>query len=331
VRQVLTVVMLMMVLGCEKFTEPCVEARIDHGNGTTTVCLDGKKELVCTYFRCDGISSHLVIENTDLESVNLGGMGLAGLQDLIINKNRALARVSLNGGAALRSLALWTNPALASFSWPEMWEVTDVVTIDDCPSLTMLSLPALTYGSVYVSGTALTSVSLPALTSVQSLELAWNPALGSISFPALTDVGNSLTFSANPTLTSVSLPALTDVGRILSVSANAALTDLNLPVLAKVGTHVPHSALFGFFITGNDALMRVNLPALTVVGDFLGIVDNTALASVNVAALTTVGGNLNIYSNTAYPQCAAEAIQAQLIAFAGTATISGNNSTATCP
>ena len=79
------------------------------------------------------------------------------------------------------------------------------------------------------------------------------------------------------------------------------------------------------------------MPALTRVGtsvewkNSLVIRDNTALTSLRLPALTTVVYYLGITGNTAYPQCAADAILAQLVNFTGAANISGNDTTATCP
>jgi len=99
-------------------------------------------------------------------------------------------------------------------------------------------------------------------------------------------------------LAEVSLPALTDAEDLVFVS-NSSLTSLSVPAL--------HSA-FNLDVERNSLLSTMAMPVLQAVSNWLSIIDNPA-----------------------YPQCRAEAILAQLTAVPANVTISGNDTTATCP
>jgi hypothetical protein len=120
-----------------------------------------------------------------------------------------------------------------------------------------------------------------------------------LSVPVLATVGG-LYVQFTTALTSLSLPALTSVSGILQVYDNAALTNVSLPALTSVS------------------------------GDFQ-VTENTALTSMSLPVLTTVGGVFRVENSFALPACQAQAVRDQLISFAETTTISGNDDAGTCP
>ena len=302
--------------------------------------------------------SVLISDNQALSSVSLPALTTAFV--LGIARNTALESVSLPALTGLVGGFIDGNPALTSLSFPSLvTTVRHTLSISDNAFLTSLNLSALTTGWVYVHGTALASLSLPALTSgglsisgtaLTSLNLpalthsaVWisGTALTSLSLPALTGCGYTakgplLSISDNPALETVSLPLVSDCW--VGIRGNTALTILELPAMANGSLVVSNSALTSIrlpvmliatlTISDNTMLAIVSAPALASASLF--IENNTALTTVAVPALTAARG-LTITGNTSYPQCAAEAILAQLIDFTGTATISGNDMTATCP
>ena len=83
-------------------------------------------------------------------------------------------------------------------------------------------------------------------------------------------------------------------------------------------------------IVNNTSLTSLSVPALH--GAFnLDIEGNGLLSTVAMPALQVVGNGIWISDNPTFPQCRAEAILAQLTAVPPTVTISGNDTTATCP
>jgi hypothetical protein len=103
----------------------------------------------------------------------------------------------------------------------------------DGGSGTRLSFPSLTTvgGVLGVMGTrALTTLSLPALTTVvERLELGFT-ALANPSFPSLTTVPGTMIFRDSPQLTQVDLPALTSAGG-LEITTSPGFASLGAPSL----------------------------------------------------------------------------------------------------
>jgi hypothetical protein len=182
-------------------------------------------------------------------------------------------------------------------------------------ALTTLGFPALTTGDLSVSGSALSGLELPALrTGILSVTGTGLPAL---SLPLLTRT-RALTVTDNPALSNLAAPKVTST--FLTVSRNQVLPGVSLPALT-----------YGvLLVAGSTALTSLSLPAL-IRASWLDISDNTGLTTVNVPALARVDSGFTIRGNTSYPQCAAEAILAKVVNASGAWTISGNDTTATCP
>lgn len=169
----------------------------------------------------------------------------------------------------------------------------DIAAIADCTAIT---------GSLKIDGSALTSVSLPVLATVEGLNanisLSDNSALMSVSFPALASLNGHLFVRNNDVLTSVSFPALSIVRSDLEVS-------------------------------GNDMLASVSAPVLASVFNYFTVSDNLALTSVSFPALTSVG-NFGIYNNPVLSSCQALAILYQLVGYTGTTNQFGNDESQPC-
>ncbi len=182
--------------------------------------------------------------------------------------------------------------------------VVDLKIVEHC-ALTNFSLPALTEvkHELFISSTdctankkhALASLDLPSLQTVRNL-LIYGSALTNLTLPALTSA-NHLEIEGLKALTSINLPALTTVGTGgLRVAANAQLTEIALPSLQEAAT---------FGVTGNPNLAGLSLPSLTVSYDEVLVQDNAKLVSISLPLLTNVGpptlattkGKLNLSKN----------------------------------
>lgn len=175
--------------------------------------------------------------------------------------------------------------------------ITSVADLDafaarGCTSLT---------GTLTISGTNLTSVSLPLLTSVYSLVVEGNTMLRAVALPSLTSVTTErycntktmvcyggLVVSDNPALDTLALNALTDAGTV-EVSANPVLEGLDLLALT----------LGNVLIERNPALKSATLPVLTAGSVTVG--GNATLAALSLPVLTTgaidcYGGSLTTIS-----------------------------------
>jgi hypothetical protein len=321
-RQVLAVVALTMVSGCTKSNDitPVIDPPTVVCDGDVTIT--NSAELDTFVARgCTSVTGTLSIVGTDLTSVNLPALTMAN--SLEISGNNALASVNLPVLVEVPT----TRTGFCGYL-PSGCRSSGGIGLLGNPSLVSLSMPALVKaGSFEARGSALTSLSLPSLRTVEGacwsinmntstgMEVMENPALAEVSLPRLTDAV-CLNIDRNAVLRSLDMPALTAGG--VGVSGTA-ITSLSLPALG--------SATWLEF-SGNTSLVSVSAPALTTI-DYLGVSDNAYLTSLSLPALTAAG-NLTITGNTAYPQCAAEAMVAHLVNFNGTATISGNNTTATC-
>ena len=263
--------------------------------------------------------------------------------DVTITSSSQFAEFSALGCTSVSGALTIAGTDLTSVVLPRLTKVTALyVTANG--ALAELNLPALADGQVHLTGNpVLTSVNLPSLAAAE-VAVEGNASLSALSLPAFGS--GRVVITGNASLASVSLPELTqvflglEVG--LDVSANALLSSLVLPKLASgnlriAGTGLTSLSLPLFFsggvgVAGNPAMTSISLPALTGTGPAgLFVADNVTLTTMELPALATVHGPLTITGNTAYPQCAAEAILAQLGGPTGTATISGNDTSATCP
>jgi hypothetical protein len=88
-------------------------------------------------------------------------------------------------------------------------------------------------------------------------------------------------------------------------------------------------------IVASGLVGSLSAPSIKSIGGSLLVSLNTALTTISLPALTTVGGNQLIVSgNPALPECLALAFKDHLVAahgYAGIWTVSGNDTTATCP
>lgn len=117
-----------------------------------------------------------------------------------------------------------------------------------------LSFPNLSTAQVIIiDNNALTSISLPSLSTFGQLQVTQNAALPSLSFPSLTSTigGGVLEISSNALIPSLSFPALTALHE-LQANSNPSLTSISLPVLVSNTVTV--------VVTGNASLVSWSSP-----------------------------------------------------------------------
>jgi len=218
-------------------------------------------------------------------------------------------------------LRIVSNPTSVSF--PELTTVGGTVDLALSNNLTSVNLPLLTSaGSVNVLGNPLlTTLALPSLATVRGNLSIQSNGVTSVTLPSLHTIrGTGMGIVNNPNLVTISLPALQAPGLRFAVTDNPALTSLNLPALA-----VAESLAVG----RNDVLVTVEAPLLATVIGSLTIAENATLSMLFLPSLVTVGQDFYVDSNPRLPQCAVDALEAQLTTAPVTRTVSNN--AATCP
>lgn len=140
------------------------------------------------------------------------------------------------------------------------------------------------------------------------------PALTSLSFPMLEDLGGSYTPATMASLTTLSTPALAYVGGSLNISIMAALTSVSMPSLLNV--------VGSWTVATMASLTTISLPAMVSYG-------STIAATTGLGNLTTVtlgtpgtlkrisGATINI-SGQKLDQASVNGILALLVSLDGT-------------
>lgn len=224
----------------------------------------------------------------------------AALATLNFPRCTALASVNLNTFTSVTALIFEDCTALTSFSATSLTTVTSnfniEMTVGRLAIVGNFVLPALTTVGGNFSllgasvGSALTSVSLPSLSSVTfNLKIANNSKLTSISLPSLTTVGLDFNFSNNAILTSVAAGSLQTVASILNGSNNPSLVSVSFSNLTT-------TAYLGF--NACFALTGITLTNLSNCVDIF-FQDCSSLVSFSLPAMNT-GTVLNCRFN----QCA---------------------------
>ncbi|MDR1597720.1 MAG: leucine-rich repeat domain-containing protein, partial [Holosporales bacterium] len=246
-----------------------------------------------TISRLGAITKLIVIDNYAVEGLNWGA--LTSLQTLVMRGGemsdalRASVANLVNNPPKLKYLELshWGTPTLnVSFQGSNLThfigfaDVTNITAdscFSSCRALTSVSLPAITSitGYCFASCDSLTSISLPALTSTTENCFSSCPALTSVSLPALTSIPQPDCFAYCNALTSISLPALTSIAGSSCFDYCNALTSVSLPALTSItgpscffNCSVLASITFSDQITevGNQAFRYCLLTALQLVG-----------------------------------------------------------------
>lgn len=170
----------------------------------------------------------------------------------------------------------------------------DLSTITGCTTIT---------GQLSIRGGEITTVSLPNLSSIGgNLLVDAATALTSISLPALTTLnGGGITFNGDSALQTINIPGPVTISSSINLNGAGALTSVligatsatELNIINNVGTNwnftAPNLASItgNFAVTTNNGLANVNLPALASASG-LACTGNPDLVSFTAAATTTI-------------------------------------------
>jgi hypothetical protein len=265
---------------------------------TTAVSLPGLVE----------VGEGLVVEGEALETVDLSGLETApgAVVDCPGCEMVELGGLTELGedGLELRGFGEATALGLAALE-----RSAGPVVLEGFPQLTVAELPALVSlgGPLELVGLpALERVEADALSDLQDrLEIGENPVLTEVSLASLALPGfaSSLELRDNPLLDTVDLGSLGPQTGNLVVVGNGALATLDLSGLEAVGDLRIVGELTSLDLSGLErctgevelkpgALVSLELPALTAVGDTLTVVG--AFTALDLGLLEAVGGDLSL-------------------------------------
>ncbi len=264
----------------------------------------------------------LIEDNAALTTVTFENLTRA--KEFSINNNSALISVSLNKLLELENLRVYENSLLESINLSSLASLRDNLFIRNNNGLTNLDVRGLEniFSLNIRDNEKLFSVDLPNLFSITKLRITENSLLESFNAPKLAKIdgdfssfsigdnegltsiiiealessNTDLNFRNNPKLTTVSIPNLIRSRSIL-VSGNEALLNINLDKLQTIDERL--------FISGNERLQTISFAALTDVNTYFSISSNDALETVSFPVLTSTGntetGNRLTFSVTSNP------------------------------
>ncbi len=234
-----------------------------------------------------------------------------------------------NGDGVLQASEVTSTQYLCDTSNIDAWYLGDVHLATPA-DLARLDGIQVIIGSLYFDGPCGADVTLPDLQIVsRSIFLTAGNGGGarpvhvpgivgfqSLTFPALTRVGENFDIDNQEDLTLVSAPKLVSAGYV-EAYYNLRLATIDLPSL----TFVPAN---GLNLYGNDALTDVRLPKLARL-DAMQVSYNQKLAALDLPALTSVS-TLEVSSNAALA-----ALHLPQAAISNTLTIRSNPMLVACP
>ncbi|KAG0044192.1 hypothetical protein BGZ83_010570 [Gryganskiella cystojenkinii] len=157
---------------------------------------------------------------------------------------------------------------------------SDLSSVADCSSFS---------GTLTISGPAINTVTLPALTSLSgTIKVMSNPHLTTLTLDNLTAVSGSIFVSNNTILSVVSLPVLQTLTNLEIITAPG-LRQLSLNSIASLGSLKIED-------TGLDNSGQLPWSGLQSVAD-LGVSNNKYLKSIDMNHLKTVSGMLVVAAN----------------------------------
>lgn len=178
-----------------------------------------------------------------------------------------------------------------SLSFPKL-RISDTISLFNLTVFTSLSAPVLTQiknssmgGDFTIVSPAFNSLTLTSLATIDGTFACTGskmPAL--VSLPALTTIGNSLSFDQITGMVTFSAPSLISVAGSANLSQCVNLTTLVFTGLQSVGVGGGFLQLFL-----NAGFVTLSFPALAFIGGDLDFGGCNALTSVSLPALTSAG------------------------------------------
>jgi len=158
-------------------------------------------------------------------------------------------------------------------------------------AITHASLPRVQYiggelEAFNIASEHLQSISLPALTDVEEVEIADRPQLQNVSLPRLRNVRGDVTIKDDPALTALALPALATVTGELWLQELDNATGISLPALRDAEV---------LYVTDAARARTLELDALTTVRGTLQVSNLPELTGLALPALQHIDGDLTLY------------------------------------
>jgi hypothetical protein len=243
----------------------------------------------------NGISYIDISDNLVLSAINLASLS-ACKNSFTISDNSLLSSINFNNLSSTADFTIQNNPALTTFSFPQLTTLTVGCRIRLNAALTNFSFPLLTVISNNLSienNALLNSFNLPLLNSCGGLFIGNNTALS--SFVLLASTVSSLNFSTNIALTTVSFPNLASLNGSINFSNHPVLTTVNFPVL---------TAFSGFQMFSNPLFTSLSLPLVSSIGNSNTsnnsssiAIGSSQLTNFSLPALTSLKGGISLSQN----------------------------------
>lgn len=180
----------------------------------------------------------------------------------------------------------------ATANYPSLIVVYGTCYVGFSTPATSVNLPALKYVGedfIFEADASLAEIELPALLTItRHLGGVTGGTMDSIAFPVLTTIGEQASLVLW-TATSVSFDALTSIGDLFDLS-NTTIGTLNAPVLATIG-----NTLSGVFMAGTT----LSLPALVTVTDLSVNFSFSSLVTVSFASWVIEDGQFIDFTDCA--------------------------------
>lgn len=229
--------------------------------------------------------------------------------DVIISSD-ASGQISLDGVGSISGDLRCTNASqLTAISADQLSEIGGIFDLEELQIMSSLQMSALVgvnqikwialpalqslnfaqgvakANQVYISNTGLTDLAGIELEQVASMDINNNQYLKTINVNGLTNVTQSLSFSANGMNLEIEFPNLLNAANLTFRN----VTSISMPSLEIV----PGS--MGFYSNGFESFAA---PNLTSTGNTIAIVDSPSLTDISFPMLETVGGGIIIANNT---------------------------------
>lgn len=263
---------LLVVVGCAADPGPCPDGWV---RGDGRLCLLIPEDAVITSVaEAEALCARTTVLAGDLQVIGGG--------EATVDVLHCLDEV---GG----DLIVADDPDIESLRWASVVRVGGALRVEALPNLAEISFPALQFvgGDLAVEfNPVLRAIELDALTFVGSDLWIYQNALGydladeanrwTITLPSLETIGRNLYLRLNILLQAQSMPNLVRVGGLHKLTGNERLDRYEVPRLEVVG---------GFWVSFNDRLEHIDLPALRYVREPLLHIQESGLRSLDLPVL----------------------------------------------
>ena len=235
----------------------------------------------------EALDSLRIINNAQLATVSLPN--LSASVEIEITNNNELSSIDLSELAEIDNLNISGNNALENISLPALTEINNRFIIVGNDNLATISLGSLTNttGEISISGTRITSISIPNLEEIGTIRVANAEMMTSFELPKLVTVHQRFSLSRNANLETISLPDLIECKLSFGISNHPNLTTISLPSLVEVATTrvTDGEDDGGLYINNNDLLETISVPTL----EFSWIINfsGNLISTVELPMLTT--------------------------------------------